>query len=83
MEVNVMIRLDRDEVGDLEEPIVRVFSTPEAAKDAMRKDYEEVKSERYPVDADIFADERNETDAEIVGEDDTDVFWIVKSATVE
>ena len=83
MEVCVLIRLDRDEVGARTNLVVRAFSTQAAAKDAMAEDFAKVKAERYPKDEDIFADVFDETYAYVCGTDDTDVNWDIKSATVE
>lgn len=83
MKIGVLTKIVRDEVGAMEEPVVRAFWSRAAAEDAMIKEFAEVKSKRYPRPKDLYAEVCESESSYLMGTDDTDVSWFVNEVEVE
>lgn len=80
MKIGILLKAKDDvEVNS----VLRAFEDIASAKDAMLKDFADTKARSYPKDefvCDAFCDE---TEAYIIGTDDSYVYWSVREAEVE
>lgn len=83
MKIGILLKA-RDDGGKRNPDIaIRAFEDVASAKDAMLKDFADTKARSYPKDefvCDAFCDE---TEAYIIGTDDSYVYWSVREAEVE
>lgn len=63
--------------------VLRAFEDIASAKDAMLKDFADTKARSYPKDEFVCDAFCGETEAYIIGTDDSYVYWSVREAEVE
>ena len=83
MKIGILLKA-RDDGGKRNPDVtVRAFEDVASAKDAMLKDFADTKVRSYPTDESVFDASCDETEAYIIGTDDSYVNWSVHEAEVE
>ena len=75
MKVGILVKIDRDELGNFKAPEVTAYPMLAEAQDAMLADFTKTKAERFSKEGSVFDDMCDSDEAYIMGTDDTDVNW--------